>query len=160
MPDLVCGTSIGALVGGVYLAGHLDLLEDWARALNKLRIVRYLDFKLASGGFIGGERLMALLHGNLGDLLIEDLPKPFATVATDLTTGHEVWFREGPIMAAMRASFALPGAFPPVRIEGQWLVDGALVNQVPVSVCRAMGARLVIAVNVNADIIGKQRRRG
>ena len=157
-PDIICGTSIGALIGGIYLAGHLDRLETWARALNRMRLVRLLDLKLSGGGLIGGERLMRLIQANIGDTRIEDLPAPFAAVATDLGTGHEVWFQEGPLMDAMRASFALPGLFPPVRLGRQWLADGALVNPVPVSVCRAMGARMVIAVNLNADIAGAFRR--
>ena len=155
VPDVICGTSVGALVGGVYLSGHLDLLEEWARGLNKMRIFRYLDFKLGGGGFIGGERLLALLKDDIGDLRIEDLGQAFAAVATELATGHEVWFRSGSLVEAMRASFAMPGVFPPVKVDGVWLVDGALVNPVPVSVCRAMGARMVIAINLNADIIGK-----
>ena len=156
-PDIICGTSLGALVGGIYLAGHLDPLEAWARALNRIRLVRLLDLRLSGGGLIGGERLMRLIQANIGDTRIEDLPAPFAAVATDLGTGHEVWFQEGPLMDAMRASFALPGLFPPVRLGRRWLADGALVNPVPVSVCRAMGARMVIAVNLNADIAGAFR---
>ena len=157
-PDIICGTSIGALVGGIYLAGHLDLLENWACELNRMRLVRLLDPRMSGGGLIGGERLMRLIHANVGDASIENLPAPFVAVATDLATGHEVWFQEGPLIDAMRASFALPGLFPPVRFGRRWLADGALVNPVPVSVCRAMGAQLVIAVNLNADIAGGFRR--
>lgn len=156
--NIICGTSIGALVGGVHLAGHLDALDAWARNLSKLNILRYLDLKV-SGGLIGGERLAHLLDENLGDLSIEDLGLPFAAVAADLRTGHEVWLSSGRLVDALRASFALPGLFRPHRIDGVWLVDGALVNPIPVSVCRALGAQMVIAVNLNADIIGKHRRR-
>ena len=156
--DLVAGTSIGALVAGVYLAGHLDALESWARSLNRIRLMRYLDLSLQNGGIIGGRRLSRLLAENLGGLAIEHLPKPFITVATELLTGHEIWLRQGPLVEALRASYALPGIFPPVDIEGRSLVDGALVNPVPVSVCRAMGARLVIAVNLNADMLGSERK--
>ena len=133
----------------------MDVLEEWARNLNKLRILRYLNFKLGGGGFIGGERLITLLRDDIGDLRIEDLSPSFAAVAAELATGHEVWFRSGSLVEAMRASFAMPGVFRPVKVDGEWLVDGALVNPVPVSVCRAMGARMVIAINLNADIIGK-----
>ena len=154
-PDIVCGTSVGALVGGVYLSGHLPVLETWARGLTKMRILRLLDFRMGGGGFVSGDRLSGLLRRNLGDTMIEDLPKPFAAVATNLTTGHEIWFRKGPAVQAIRASYALPGVFNPVKVDGQWLVDGALVNPLPVSVCRAMGAQLVIAANLNGDIIGK-----
>ncbi len=156
-PDLVCGTSIGALVGGVHLAGYLDELEAWTRSLNKSRILRYLDPSLGSGGLIGGRRLERLLRDYLSDTNIEDLPVPFRTVTTELATGHEIWLREGPLIDAMRASYALPGVLAPVEIDERWLVDGALVNPVPVSVCRAMGARLVIAINLNADQIGRVR---
>jgi NTE family protein len=154
-PDIVCGTSVGALVGGVYLSGHLPVLETWARGLTKMRILRLLDFRMGGGGFVSGDRLSGLLRRNLGDTMIEDLPKPFAAVATNLATGHEIWFRKGPAVQAIRASYALPGVFNPVKVDGQWLVDGALVNPLPVSVCRAMGAQLVIAANLNGDIIGK-----
>ena len=157
-PDIVCGTSVGALVGGVYLGGHLPILEQWARGLTKMRILRLLDFRMGGGGFVSGDRLGGLLTRNLGKTRIEDMPKPFAAVATDLTTGHEVWFRNGPAVNAIRASYALPGVFSPVKIDGQWLVDGALVNPLPVSVCRALGAELVIAANLNGDVIGKHWR--
>lgn len=158
--EIVCGTSVGALIGGIYLAGGLEALEEWARDLNKLRILRYLDVRLTGGGLIGGDRLMSTLAKNLGDLGIEDLPVPFAAVATELPTGHEIWLRSGRLIDALRASFALPGIFTPVLRDGHMLVDGALVNPVPVSVCRAFHARLVIAVNLNADIIGKKRGDG
>ena len=155
--DVVAGTSIGALVAGVHLAGHLDALEAWARCLNRMRIMRYLDLSLQSGGILGGRRLGRILTENLGDLSIEHLPKPFIVVATELATGHEIWLRQGHLVEALRASYALPGIFPPVELDGRPLVDGALVNPVPVSVCRAMGARLVIAVNLNADMLGSER---
>jgi len=154
--DVICGTSIGALVGGVYLAGHLDTLEDWARGLNKLKLLRYLDVKIG-GGFIGGARLMTLIRDNIGEITVESLGKPYAAIAAELPSGHEIWLRDGPLIDAMRASFALPGVFPPVKRDNHWLVDGALVNPVPVSVCRALGARLVIAVNLNADVLGKRK---
>jgi len=158
--DVVAGTSIGALVAGVHLAGHLDALESWALGLNRMRIMRYLDLSMQSGGIIGGRRLGRLLSENLGDLSIEHLPKPFIAVATELATGHEIWLRQGTLVEALRASYALPGIFPPVEIEDHALVDGALVNPVPVSVCRAMGARLVIAVNLNADMLGSELKQG
>ncbi len=156
-PDIVAGTSIGALVGGVWLAGHLDVLEDWARGLNRMRILRYLDLSLSAGGLIGGRRLTRLLNDNLGDMRVQDLDVPFAAVATELETGHEIWLRRGALVDALRASYALPGVFTPHEIDNQALVDGALVNPVPVSVCRAFGARLVIAVNLNADMFGSRR---
>lgn len=154
--DVICGTSVGALVGGVYLAGRLDELEEWVRKLNMLRLLRYLDLRVTGGGLIAGDRLMTRLERDLDGIAIEDLGKPFAAIATELPTGHEIWLRRGPLATAVRASFALPGVFAPHPYDGRWLVDGALVNPVPVSVCRAFASRLVIAVNLNADIIGKE----
>ena len=159
-PDIICGTSIGAVVGGCYLAGKLDSLERWARRLNKMRLVGYMDFRVRSPGLIGGERIAKDLHENLGGRLIEELPRPFGCVCTDLLTGHEVWLNRGLMVDAVRASFALPGVFPPVQIGHQMLVDGALVNPVPVSVCRSMGAQMVIAVSLTSDIIGQARNPG
>lgn len=157
--DVVAGTSAGALVGGAYLAGHTDALEEFARSLSKVRLVTYLDFYPASGGLIGGRRLVQLMKQYLGDLKIEDLPMPFVAIATDLVSGHEVWLREGSLVDALRASFSLPGLFQPViGPDGRWLVDGALVNPVPVSACRAMGAQVTVAANLNADIVGRLSR--
>jgi len=154
-PDIVCGTSIGAVVGASYVAGKLDPLEQWAKGVTSFGILRYLDIRLGSGGLIAGKRLRALLRENFRNLQVGDLDRAFASVATDLATGHEVWLRDGNLVSAIMASYALPGVFPPVKVEGRWLIDGALVNPVPVSVCRALGARLVIAVNLNADAFGK-----
>ena len=149
VPDVVCGTSIGALVGGFHVSGFLDELEGWARKLTKLRMVRYLDIRFASNGMIAGNRLFAEMERRVGDMRFEDLARPFAVVATDLHTGHEVWYSEGEMVPAIRASFSLPGLFEPVRVDDRWVVDGALVNPVPVSVCHALGAQIVIAVNLN-----------
>lgn len=159
-PDIIAGCSIGALVGGAYLAGHAQTLEDWARALNKVRIISYLDFRVRSGGMIGGQHLVKAMQEHMGGLQIEDLGTPYAAIATDLVTGHEVWLQRGNLVEAMRTSFSLPGVFEPMRVENRWLVDGALVNPVPVSACSAMGAQMTIAVNLNADTIGKGRRVG
>jgi NTE family protein len=159
-PDIVCGSSVGALVGGIDLAGKTDVLEDWVRGLTRLKIASYLDLRLRSGGLIGGNRLLAEMHRHIGDVRIEDLPVPFVATATDLVTGHEVWLQNGALVDAMRASFSLPGVFPPVRVDGRWLVDGALVNPVPVDCCRALGAQMVIAVNLSADLLGKARKPG
>ncbi|MGQ9371078.1 patatin-like phospholipase family protein [Azospirillum sp. ST 5-10] len=159
--DVVCGSSVGALVGGCYLAGQLDTLEAWARGLTRLKIVGYLDLRLRSGGgLIGGNRLVAELRRHLADARIEDLPAPFMATATDLLSGHEVWLQRGDLVDALRASISLPGVFPPVRLDRRWLVDGALVNPVPVSCCRSLGVPVVIAVNLAADLLGKARRPG
>jgi NTE family protein len=153
-PDIVCGTSIGALVGGMHLAGKTDELEDWARDLSKSSLFRFLDFRLTGGGLISGARLYSLLEDTIGETAIEDLPKPFSAITTELGTGHEIWIRNGSLAKAISASYALPGLFSPQKIDDRWLIDGALTNPVPVSVCRALGARLVIAVNLNADVFG------
>jgi len=153
-PDIICGTSIGALVGGMYLAGKIDALEEWARDLGKSGLFRFLDIRLSGGGLISGNKLFSLLEDNIGDTLIEDLPMPFSAITTELGTGHEIWIQEGNLAKAITASYALPGLFSPQKIDDRWLIDGALTNPVPVSVCRALGARLVIAVNLNADVFG------
>ena len=159
-PDVIVGTSIGAVVGGVHLAGKSEELETWARSLTRLRMISYMDFRVRNGGMIGGRHLVDALRQNVGEIRIEDLGIPFAAVATDLVTGHEVWLREGDLVDAMRTSFSLPGVFEPMQHNDRWLVDGALVNPVPVSVCHALGAQMTIAVNLNADILGKERRAG
>ena len=154
-PSIVTGSSIGAVVGGSYLAGKLNDLEDWSKTLSRLSILSYLDFRVRSAGLIGGNRLVKLLNEHFGDLLIEDLPHPFIALSSDLKTGHEIWLRKGKLTDCMRASFALPGVFPPVEMNHRFLVDGALVNPVPVSPCQSLGARMTIAVDLNADLIGK-----
>lgn len=154
-PDIVCGTSVGALVGGSYLAGHLDALEAWTRSLNRRRILGYLDLLSGSGGFLGGKRLIKEMERYFGETRIEDLPRRFVAVCTELATGHEIWLQSGNLTNAIRASYALPGVFTPMKVDDRWLIDGALVNPVPVSVCRALGARLVLAVTLSGDSFGK-----
>ena len=155
VPDIIAGSSIGSLVGGFYLAGHVKQLELWARRLTKFRLLRYLNLSLG-GGVIAGNKLFREAERYLGDKDIIDLKAPFVAVTTDLRTGHEIWLRNGKLVDAMRASLSLPGIFKPMRMNGHWLIDGALVNPVPVSVCRALGAQMVICVNLNADIMGKR----
>jgi NTE family protein len=154
-PDVVVGSSIGSLVGGCYAAGRLDMLEAFARSLTRRRVFRLLDFSFSGGGLIGGERLRAKLEAELGALRIEDLPIRFAGVATEIGDGHEIWLRRGGLVDAIRASYALPGVFEPVNIDGRWLFDGAIVNPVPVSVARALGAERVIALNISSDNVGR-----
>ena len=156
-PDVVCGTSIGALVGAVYAAGDLDRFEAWVLGLGVRDVVGFMDVGL-SGGLLKGERLMEFFRRTFEDRPIEALPRPFAAVATALHTGVEVWLREGSTLDAVRASMALPVLFAPVRREEDMLVDGGLVNPVPVSLARAMGADIVIAVDLNADILGRRLR--
>ncbi|GGE47869.1 phospholipase [Agaricicola taiwanensis] len=154
-PQIIAGTSIGAVVGGCYAAGKLPELETWARSLTKRRVFSLMDLSLGGAGMINGARLRRLLESDIGPRSIEDLPIRFAAVATELRTGHEIWLTKGRLVQAMRASYALPGIFEPVRVGGRWLMDGALVNPVPVSTTRAMGARLVIGVNLQSDIYGR-----
>jgi NTE family protein len=153
-PDIVCGTSIGALVGAAYVDGDLDLLETWVRSLRLQTVVSFLDFSLGSG-LIKGDKLIEFFRSHFVDRDIRELARPFGAVATDLRRGREVWLREGRVSDAVHASIALPGLFTPVQRDGSWLVDGGLVNPVPVSLCRAMGADLVIAVDLNADLLGR-----
>ena len=143
------------MVGGCYATGQLDPLEDWARSLTRRRIISYLDVRIGGSGLISGGRLAGPTPGIARQDLIEDLPVRFAAIATEIGTGHEVWLARGSLALALRASYALPGIFPPVSVGGRWLVDGALVNPMPVSVARAFGARVVIAVNLNADRFGR-----
>ncbi len=154
-PDVIVGTSMGALVGGCYATGQLDTLEAWARSLTMRRVIGYLDVKIGGAGLIRGGRLTNELEELIGDKNIEQLPIRFAAIATEIGTGHEVWLTHGSLALALRASYALPGIFPPVHLGGRWLVDGALVNPVPVSAARAFGARVVIAVNMDADRFGR-----
>jgi NTE family protein len=152
LPDIIVGTSMGALVGGCYANGQLDQLEVWARSLTLRRILGYLDIRIGSSGLIGGGRLARRLEQAIGNTSIEDLPVRFAAIATEVGTGHEIWLTRGTLSLALRASYALPGIFPPVRLGGRWLVDGALVNPVPVSAARALGAEIVIAANLSSDV--------
>lgn len=159
VPDVIAGTSIGAVVGGAYACGSVDALEDWAHSLKDKSFFRFLDLKLVGSGLFGSDKLDGLMRERFGNLRFEDLNIPFTAIACDLKTGHEVWLREGTLSSALRASFALPGVFEPQNVDGQWLVDGALVNPVPVSVCRAAGCDLVIAVNLAEDIYGRARAK-
>ena len=156
-PEIVCGCSIGALVGASYAAGNLEKLEGWVRSLTTRTVVGFLELHFPFRGFVDAERLQTFLELNVCDEKMEfaDLGKQFATVSTELETGREIWFTEGSVLNAVWASISLPGLFPPIQSRGRWLVDGGLVNPVPVSVCRALGADIVIAVNLNGDIVGK-----
>ena len=154
-PDVIAGTSIGAVVGGCYAAGHLEALEGFARQLTRRRVFGYLDFNFTGTGLISGQRLCERLDKHLGDRAIEDLDCRFTAVATEIGSGHEVWLSRGRLVDAVRASYALPGVFRPVKINGRWLFDGALVNPIPVTVCRALGASYVIAVNLNFDVCSR-----
>ena len=152
--DVVAGTSIGALVGGIYAAGRLDWLEEWVGALERREVFSLLDFALG-GAVIRGEKLMGFLAAQLGDCRIEDLELEYGATATVLQTGAEVWLRSGPLLDAVRASIALPALLAPVARGEQLLADGGLVNPVPISVARAMEADVVISVDLASDILGR-----
>jgi NTE family protein len=157
LPDLVCGTSIGALVGAACAGRSLDKLEAWVTSLGWKDVVGFLDFGLA-GGLIKGSRVIDFFQAHIVDCDFAQLELPFACLATELATGHEVWLREGSVSAAVRASISQPGLFEPVEYDGRLLVDGSLVNPVPVSLARAMGAELVIAVDLGSDLISPRAR--
>ena len=152
---MIAGTSIGALVGGCYLAGKLDELEDFARSLTWSTMIRFMDFSIRGSGLISGQRLAHRMSQHLGDLAIENMAQPFVSICTDIRTGHEIWLHDGPLIEAIRASYALPGVFTPVVHNGRHLVDGALVNPVPVSACRAYEPDVVIAVDLNSETFGR-----
>ena len=156
-PDIICGTSIGSLVGASFVTGKLATLEKWSTSLTKLETARFFEINASMNGFVNEDRFREFLHANVAseDIQIEQLDKTFAAVSTDLHSGKEIWTTEGALLPAVWASVSLPGLFPAIKIGSKWLVDGGLVNPVPVSVCRALGADIVIAVNLNANIVGK-----
>ena len=156
-PDIVCGTSIGALVGGAYAAGELDRLEKWVTGIAWTTVLRLMDLTWR-GGLIRGTRLFTLFGTMLADREIDDLPIPFGAIATELQSGRELWLRHGKLLEAVRASCAMPGLLTPVVRDGTVLVDGGLVNPVPVSMCRALGADLVVAVDLSWGKLGPYRR--
>ena len=153
-PEIVCGTSVGALVGAAYAAGNLARFEDWALRMRARDVISFFDVRL-SGGLLNGTRLMSFIATLMDDSPIEELSMPFGAVATTLQTGAEVWLRSGSAYEAVRASLAMPGLFPPVQHDETMLVDGALVNPVPVSLARAMGADVVIAVDLSSNLLGR-----
>ena len=153
--SMIAGTSIGALVGGCYLSGHLDELEEFARSITRANMLRYMDFTFRGSGLISGERLANRMAHHIDNIKIEDMSCPFVAIATDIQTGNEIWLHDGPLSTAIRCSYALPGVFQPVENCGKLLVDGAIVNPVPVSACRAYEPDVVIAINLNNETFGK-----
>lgn len=157
-PEVICGTSVGALVGAAYAAGSLECLKERVCALNKLHTATYFTFGMGgAGGLVNRDKLHALFVDCVAPpgALIEELPVRYAAVAAEMATGREYWLKKGPLLPAIWASISLPGLFPPVLYHNRWLFDGGLVNPVPVSVCRALGAEMVIAVNLNGELIGR-----
>lgn len=160
-PSVICGSSVGAMIGASYLSGRLDELERWVRASTKMDVLRFFEIKPTNSGLVNVTRFHQFLTDYVApeELEIESLRMPFAAISTDLETGREMWFSRGRLIDAVRASMAMPGLFPPVRYDSRWLVDGGLVDPVPVGACRALGADLVIAVNLNDNIVGKHMRK-
>jgi NTE family protein len=154
-PDIVCGASAGAVVGAFYVAGEFDAFERWVRGLDRRQLMTYFDPTLR-GGLLKTRKVFDALAQHLPDRPIESLPRPFAAVATDLATGHEIWLREGSLLDTLRASVAMPGMVAPEYLNSNWLVDGGLVNPVPVSLCRALGAASVIAVDLNTTLLTRR----
>ena len=157
-PNIVAGSSIGALVGAAYASDQLDDFERIVKKLNWKDIVRYLDMSIMGGGLIQGDKLTKFFRQHVKEIDIQALPRHFAAVATELQSGREIWFQSGSILDAVRASVALPGLFTPFKQNNRWLVDGGIVDPVPVSLCKAMGAEIVIAVSLNDGIMGKYGR--
>ncbi|MDX1656360.1 MAG: patatin-like phospholipase RssA [Candidatus Competibacteraceae bacterium] len=155
-PEIVSGSSIGALVGAAYAAGRLQALEEWVSGFSRWGVLRLMDFGL--GGMMEAERVMRAYAERVPDRAIESLKTTFGAVATDLASGREVWFTEGGLHEAVRASIAMPGLIKPLKVEGHWLVDGGLVDPVPVALCRALGADRVIAVNLNGDLLTRHHK--
>jgi NTE family protein len=154
-PTVIAGTSIGAVVGGSWAAGKLDTLQSFAGAISKRSMLGMMDLALTGGGLLSGDRLRRKLDEHFQGQRIEDLPIRFAAIATEIATGHEVWLTRGRLTDAMRASYALPGIFVPVQVANRWLMDGAISNPVPVNVARALGAEMIIAVNLHTDVLGR-----
>lgn len=156
IPDIVCGASMGALVGAAHVAGKLGELRQWAQSATWRSIARLTDLRLSGGGLVSGRQVVAFLQGLGISDPIESYATHYAAIATDMATGREVWLQSGPIHEAVRASIALPGILSPARLDGKWLLDGGLSNPIPVSVCRALGADVIIAVNLNGELVGRR----
>jgi len=160
-PEAIAGTSIGALVGVLYAGGlRAAEIEEVALGLKWRRMARLVDPIVSLSGFVQGKRITSLLKSILGDLSFPDLKVKFAAVATDIVSGEEMILSSGSVLDAVRASFSIPGILTPVRVGGRYLVDGGLVNEVPVNVCRQMGAEYVVGVNVIPDPAAMLQRPG
>ena len=157
-PDIVCGCSSGALVAASYVTGHLTTLTELVSSLTWRGTLAYMDFTWSGGGLIEGRRIVRFFESNVADIAIEHASPTFGAVATDLHSGRETWFTQGSIIDAVRASIALPGLLTPLRIRDRRLVDGSLVNPIPVSLCRALGADIIIGVSLNGDLVSRPQR--
>jgi NTE family protein len=155
-PDIICGCSSGAVVGASYATGRLETLTERVTRMTLREMIGTLDFSFAGGGLLEGRSLLTFFRDSIGDVAIEDVGLPFGIVATELESGREMWLTEGSIIDAVRASVALPGLLVPFAIRGRWLIDGALVNPLPVSLCRALGADVIIAVSLNGSLFSAE----
>lgn len=149
--DVVAGCSIGAYVGAAFASGRLDELEEWAFSLSEWQVFGLLGIGFRRGGIASGQKVFLKHSEDFCASTFEEMNIPFTAVATDLYSGKEVVFNKGKVSSAIQASCAIPALFPPIEHEGRWLVDGAVVNPVPVNQCRQLGADFVIAVNLSAD---------
>lgn len=152
----VSGTSMGALVGGLHAAGRLRPYAEWVSSLSQRDVLRLLDPSVRARGLIRGDKVMARVGELLDGVRIEDLPIPFTAVATDLLTSKEVWFQQGPVEVAVRASVALPGFIAPVMLNGRLLADGGMVNPIPIAPLAASHADAVVAVS----LLGEEQPEG
>lgn len=148
----IAGSSMGALVGGIYAAGKLEAYAEWTLALERMEVLRLLDPAFGRAGLFKGERVIAQLRNLIGDADIEDLPVSFTAVAMELESGREVWLREGKLFDAIRASIAIPLLLTPAELDGRMLVDGGLVNPVPIAPTLNDRTDLIIAVNVGGRV--------
>jgi len=146
----IAGSSMGALVGGIHAAGKLDAYRDWAERLERNDVLRLIDVAFGAPGLIRGDRVIATLRDLVGEHRIQDLPLPYVAVATDLATQREVWFQQGPLFDAIRASIAIPMVFTPHEVNGRELVDGGLLAPLPLAATRAFHCDFVVAVDLNA----------
>lgn len=149
--DIVTGCSIGSYVGASYASGKLAQLAEWVESLTEWQVFALMGVGFQKGGLVSGQKVFKALQENYSFDTFEELNKPFAAVATDLYSGREVNFTSGSVIEAVKASCAIPGLFPPLLFNNRWLVDGGVVNPVPVNMCRMLGADIVIAVNLSAD---------
>ncbi|MCC3701454.1 patatin-like phospholipase RssA [Rouxiella badensis] len=149
--DIVAGCSVGSLVGAAYVSGRLPAMEGWVRSFSYWDVLRLMDFSWRRGGLLRGERIFNAVSQLLRIEDFEQCNRKFGAVATNLSTGRELWLTKGDLHQAVRASCSMPGLLAPVWFNGYWLVDGAVVNPVPVSLTRAMGADIVIAVDLQHE---------
>lgn len=149
--DIVTGCSIGSYVGAAYASNKLPELSEWVQSLTEWQVFALMGVGFHKGGLVSGLKVFKALQESFSYQTFEELHKPFAAVATDLYSGREVDFTSGSVIDAVKASCAIPGLFPPLLFNNRWLVDGGVVNPVPVNMCRMLGADIVIAVNLSAD---------